>query len=255
MPMYKKTKITEGLRAGDLKTLVQKTISVDEYESKISDAAVVFGFYVHDRDAAADLNRFIQKSPIKLLDTEISPSPDQHGYYLVFVEILKNKKLGEVVKELLLDIEPLVGFSDWKMRVRQPKSDVKSKDRSVRSNNVHDFNAETLMQLLGRNDAAAKKNKVMSFVKDSDLEDAVVKDDDVVQVKTTHRPVLELKIISFGEHDRSLYEAVFDFKSIATANLIERYFGVGWLCEAVSNSAFRITRENSSDALIVTLFY
>lgn len=92
------SKLTEGMRRGDLADLVLPLISVDEYDSKVDEKeAIVFGFYVHDRGAADDLNRFLQKSAVPLLDTEVSPAPDQHGFYMVFIEFLDNDRLPQNV--------------------------------------------------------------------------------------------------------------------------------------------------------------
>jgi hypothetical protein len=101
--------ITEGMRGADLEDMVLPLISVDEYQSKVDDSAVVFGFYVNDRDAANDLNRFIQKSPTNLLDTEVSPAPDQNGYY---------DRLAQNVRELLDEVEPLTNNTAWQLRIR-----------------------------------------------------------------------------------------------------------------------------------------
>lgn len=112
------TNLYEGMLGGDLEDLVLPMISVDEFVSKVGDDAIVFGFYVSDRDGAVDLNRFIQKSPLKILDTEISPAPDQRGFYVVFFEVLLNERLPEVIAELLKEIEPLVMIEKWKMQIR-----------------------------------------------------------------------------------------------------------------------------------------
>lgn len=110
--------LNEGMRSGDLEDLVLPMLTVDEFNSKVGDDAIVFGFYVNDRDAAMDLNRFIQKSPVKLLDTEISPAPDQRGFYLVFFEILLNDRMPEQVEELLKEVKPLVKIEKWKLQIR-----------------------------------------------------------------------------------------------------------------------------------------
>ena len=112
-------KLHEGMRAGDLEDLILPLISVDEYESKIDDAAIAIGFYVHDEDAANDLNRFIQKSPMAILSSEVSPAPDQHGYFIVFIEMLNNDKTASNLENILKEIEPICNITKWKMRVRK----------------------------------------------------------------------------------------------------------------------------------------
>lgn len=106
-------RISEGLREGDLVDLVLPMISVDEYESKLSDKAVVIAFYVGDEEPARDLNRFIQKSPIDLIDTDISPAPNPDGYYLVFVEMMADGEVAEKIVNLCGTISQLVSVKEW----------------------------------------------------------------------------------------------------------------------------------------------
>lgn len=110
--------INEGLRANDLTGMVSRIVSIDEYESKIDDAAMVIAFYAANKDAAIDLNRFIQKSHVDLLDTEISAAPDQAGFYLVFVEMMLNAKTAKGISELCRELNSLIGSDQWEIRVR-----------------------------------------------------------------------------------------------------------------------------------------
>lgn len=121
-PVSKHPLIAEGLRRSDLKNLVSDVVSIDEYNSKIDDSAIVIAFHVQDRNAAQDLNRFIQKSYVDLLDTDVSPAPDQRGFYLVFVELPLNTKIGEAVDNITKDVGALAEISKWRMRLRTIKS-------------------------------------------------------------------------------------------------------------------------------------
>ena len=84
--------LTEGLRKSDLDDLILPTISIDEFESKIdNETTIVVGLYINDIDPATDLSRFIEKSAVPILDTEVSPAPDEHGHYMVFIEFSRDK--------------------------------------------------------------------------------------------------------------------------------------------------------------------
>ena len=113
-----KVVLYEGMRQGDLNDLVLPLISVDEYESKSSKDAVAFGFYVHDEAAANDLNRFIQRSHVSVVSSEVSPAPDQHGFFVVFFELLYNDQISTNVDNILQEVQPLCGIESWRMRVR-----------------------------------------------------------------------------------------------------------------------------------------
>jgi len=109
--------ILEGMWQGDLNDLMLPLVSVDEYASKVDDEAVVIGYYVHDIDAANDLNRFLQKSASNILDAEVSPAPDQKGYYIVFVELLRNAKAAQTIFDITNEITSLTNIGTWKMSV------------------------------------------------------------------------------------------------------------------------------------------
>ena len=103
-------KIYEGLRTNDLENLLIPLISIDEYESKLDDDAIVVGFYVSDKEPADDLNRFIQKSPQFIYDADVSPAPTQDGYFVCFVEFERNEKFYDSLMDILKDLTNLVNI-------------------------------------------------------------------------------------------------------------------------------------------------
>jgi 23S rRNA U2552 (ribose-2'-O)-methylase RlmE/FtsJ len=121
----RRSKLYEGMWVGDLADLVQPLVSIDEYASKIDKDAIAIGFYVHDKDAAEDLNRFVQKSPVSIIDSDVSPAPDQRGFYIVFVELTFNDRLVSNITSLLDEISPLVSVEEWQMKVRNIEGLVK----------------------------------------------------------------------------------------------------------------------------------
>jgi hypothetical protein len=112
------SKINEGLRKDDLMNMVSGRVSVDEYESKIDDSAIVVAFYVLGKDAAMDVNRFLQKSYVDLLDTEVSAAPDQKGYYIVFVELAMNTKTADSIAGLCRELTSVCGNEKWDFSIR-----------------------------------------------------------------------------------------------------------------------------------------
>lgn len=111
MPRYD---ISEGLTRNSLENLVLPLISLDEYESKISDKRVIVAaFYVTDEDPAKDLSAFIDRSGKMVLDTEVSPAPTTEGNYVVFVEIQRGESFPKVLLDILDQVENLCGDQDW----------------------------------------------------------------------------------------------------------------------------------------------
>lgn len=111
-----KSNLTEGLKIGDLEGLVLPLISIDEYESKISKDAIVVGFFVDDEEPANDLSRFIEKGHINVLDTDVSPAPDQYGYFMVFVEFIRDRDFYKKLMKIINMIDKLVDNKKWKFK-------------------------------------------------------------------------------------------------------------------------------------------
>lgn len=109
-------KITEGLQTDDLKDLVLPIVSIDEFESKISENAIVVAFYVTDKAPAQDLNRFLQKSAIELLDVDTSPVSDENGFYLVFVELNRNSGFSDRIIAITKSLGSLTGIDEWQFK-------------------------------------------------------------------------------------------------------------------------------------------
>tara|TARA_B100000575_G_scaffold247312_1_gene212702 strand:- start:45 stop:455 length:411 start_codon:yes stop_codon:yes gene_type:complete len=119
----KYTQINEGLTFGDLEGLVLPRLSIAEYSPKTGNEedVVVIGFYIKDDKPADDLASFIEKGAVEVLDTEVSPNPDDDGNYLLFVE-MKNEKLMDTVLRLLEDINRIVKIEDWTFNFYEGKS-------------------------------------------------------------------------------------------------------------------------------------
>lgn len=116
--MYKMkfSQIIEGVEYGDLQSLVSSNVSIAEFEPKTGtdNDVVVVGFFCKDEGPAEDLATFIEKSVIDILDTEVSPNPDEDGFYLVFVEV-ENENLMKTVFGLLDDVARLTEIDDWSL--------------------------------------------------------------------------------------------------------------------------------------------
>ena len=104
----------EGVEYGDLQTLVDTTVSIAEFKPKTGteEDVIVIGFYVKDEAPAMDLAKFIERGVTPILDTEVSPNPNDVGMYIVFVEV-ENKDLMKTTLNLINDIRGLVKVKEW----------------------------------------------------------------------------------------------------------------------------------------------
>ena len=109
--------IKEGVEYGDLETLVDSTVSIAEFKPKTGteEDVIVVGFYVKDEAPALDLAKFIERGVTPILDTEVSPNPNDVGMYIVFVEV-ENEDLMKTTLNLINDIRGLVKVKEWAIK-------------------------------------------------------------------------------------------------------------------------------------------
>lgn len=107
-----------SLRHGDLKKTISDLISVDEYLPKAGNEndVIVVAFHFTDKEPAYDLNTFIQRGIIDVIDVDVSPDTDLDGNFLVFVEMSRNPGFCEKFIALVKDIDNLSGDIDWKVK-------------------------------------------------------------------------------------------------------------------------------------------
>lgn len=274
------TTLNEGMLGGDLEDLVLPMISVDEFVSKVGDDAIVFGFYVSDRDGAVDLNRFIQKSPLKILDTEISPAPDQRGFYVVFFEILINDRLPEVVGELLKEIEPLVMIEKWKMQIRgqddllpfsektltkyahmvkkenakraELKANEKPKEEPPVERKAEPKEPSKGKPGVNKSDSETLAEAILDFLTPSELKNAQVVNRKVVIEGRGGRDAYDL--VAFGpmsEVSSSLAESPMDvdLSSVAKEMRVSRMLGEGWSVTRIGGLC--ALQHSASDSMLI----
>lgn len=239
--------INEGMRGGDLEDMVLPMITVDEYTSKMDETAVVFGFFVNSLDAAKDLNRFIQKSPVPLLDSEVSPAPDQNGYYIVFFEILNDERIAENVREVLDEVEPLTKNTAWQLRIRGVDRLVPF---SVSALTVHLKNKN---EDGGEKQQAPIQEQVLAFLQPSGLSGTSATGSRLIIEGRGNR--IEFEIVDFGPTEKLLAEndlgaLGMSLKDAAQELRLALMLGDGWSVHRVGPNSV-LLHEWSEDALLV----
>ena len=133
-PTQKQTsKINEGLRPGDLEHLILPNVSVDEFEPKSGqpDNVVVVGFFAEDQEPANDLASFIERGSHDILDTEVSPAPDEEGRYLIFVEMNRDESMFDNTTKILKDIGKLTNVDEWEIKFHGSDNTIRIKKESI----------------------------------------------------------------------------------------------------------------------------
>lgn len=110
--------LNEELRAGDLHELVNNIFEIDSYASKMGsdEDIVVLSFTVENREPADDLVNFVERGYDFVLDADVTPGELNDGRYKVFVEIERNRRIGEQIMEILDGVGKLTGIDNFKFR-------------------------------------------------------------------------------------------------------------------------------------------
>lgn len=241
--------INEGLQPNDLDDLVLSTLSVDEFDSKIDTDAIVLAFYVIDESPAEDLSYFIETGGYEILDTEVSPAPDENGNYLVFVEFLRNNDFYKNAHEILEDIENLVGIDAgaWNFTFYHGDGEEAFNYENVRRYVRLDKVTESK---LSEHDC-----RLFGFLKNSVLDDVKLSNSKVKLTKGNQSVIFEK--IALGDSkllnhllQLSKKPVALDSESLYECSVIKNMLGNNWDVEKISE---KYILSNTTDKQILIL--
>ena len=160
--------------------MVHPTFKVDTYRSKMGEDkdVCVLTFEVRDRQPAKDLMEFLEKGYSFVLDSDVSSGENEDGEYYVFVELSRNPKLAENIKEIMYGVRKLTGIDDFKFKYFKDET-------------LHDVTEETLRNIIP--ESASTYEGMMNQVRTDEvrkfftktLMDDLTLDGDVI---TIHKP-------------------------------------------------------------------
>jgi hypothetical protein len=180
--------IQEGLKQADLKDLVLPMLTVDEFSSKIDDnQIIVVGFYCFEEDAAHDLSNFIERSPVNVEDTEVSPAPSKEGYYLCFVEMRRNKQFPHKLMDLLSEVSRLTTIQNWQFT-----------SQNMQAGETEDVTLQSLTQHVKLKPVSTNKSsQIKEWFQHSSLHDVITHGD---QLELRRGPISwHMQILEFGD--------------------------------------------------------
>lgn len=183
-----------GLLAGDLKNMVYDIFEIDSFKSKMGDDRdiVTLAFSVKEKEAAKDLENFLEKGYDYILDADATAGEQSDGTYKVFVELERNRHIPDQIMEIADGVCKLSDCEGLKYRYYK---DFKSKDLTTDAiseeipldNNTYDI-------LVSENTLNNYKN----FFNKSYLEESYMTGN-VLTLKKIYADPLQFKIIDFGD--------------------------------------------------------
>lgn len=231
-----------GVRHGEMKDVVTNTISIDEYTPKLGQnhEIIVVAFFVVDELAAYDLDDFIDKSTIELLDSEVSPYPNQDGEWAVFIEFKRHSGFWIKFLRLVKDIENLTTPRNWMVSLyKQPKK-LELSGQQVRDELI--VNSDQYQQKYGQ-------TTIREHFQDSVLDNFQIHNNVLVFEKNKNQ--LEFELVNQGG-PHSLWEnyplknAHWDPSQTSNrAFLLERWLGSNWRVESIDQYVVVTNQKNN----------
>lgn len=233
-------KLNEGLDKGDLEGMVEPTITIDDFESKVdAEQLIVVTFYVDEEWPAKDLKRFIEKTPVEIIDVDRSPSPDINGKFLVFVELERNDQFPERLIDIVGSLNNLTNIDNFKFKAYKHKGEF----------DLNENNIKNKVRLTPETEIT--ESAIYEFMKESNLNN-VNKRKDVVTF--TRRGVdYRFKLVDF-DHITNLYTKHSLHESAQNLLMnsmgLESVLGNNWDVSHIDDMIM-LTKMGSDDALLL----
>jgi len=226
--------LNEGLRPLDLKEMVYPTFEVDTYRSKMGEDrdVCVVSFQVKDRAPAKDLMEFIEKGYHFVLDSDISSGENENGEYSVFVELSRNTRLADHIKEITYGVRKLTGIDDFKFSYHKEQA-------------VHEATEENLKAHIpptaGAYDGMMTKIKVEGIKRffGKTLMDDLTLDGDVITIHKPFDKKVQLRMVKEADTD-TILEGSTDAISMDEDAMSEIF----WLTKVLGNYNINKVGEN-----------
>lgn len=235
-----------SLKNGDLTGVIEPYISIDEFEPKsgTNQEVIVVGFYATDEAPAKDLNTFIQRGSFDVLDTEVSPNPDEEGRYVIFVEMDRNNLFPETFFKFVDDIENLTGPQEWQVKPYLADNAMALDDKRLLNRVILDPAAYKTKDEFEVDDMEAE---IEESFKQSQLNRLTFSENYVI-----FNNKIAAKVIAFGpsaDMSMMLREAAISFNDKSEITALSGMLGESWI---VHNLTDRVAIENSQgDILLV----
>ena len=210
------------LKQGDLHDLVYHIMEIDSYKSKMgSDKDIItMSFSVKTKEAADDLESFLEKGYNFVLDADATSGETSDGTYKVFVEIERHKDAPGQILEIANGIKNLCGMDDLKFRYyknwrsvavdEQNLSEMIPVDPDQYGLTVTESNLENYKNFFNR-----------SYVESVDMID------DILTIKKPWADPVQFRFVDFGDAEETInnINESFNANDFAEIIFLTKYIG------------------------------
>jgi len=161
--------INESFEVNDLKLVLEPTLHIDEYQSKIGRDydIIVVSFFLRDKQAAIDLVNFFEIGYEFILDADISSSEIDAGSFVVFVELMRRYRAVDQIFKLVDDLKAASGYKrkDWKFKY-------------INEEGYHPLTVENIKEFIPLSPRAYKDNVIAPIEEMMALSGLPIREDD-----------------------------------------------------------------------------
>lgn len=236
-----------SLKNGDLRGVIKPYISIDEFEPKsgTTQEVIVVGFYATDQAPANDLNTFIQRGSIDVLDADVSPSPDEEGNYLIFVEFDRDDLFPETFMKMVKDVENLTNEQEWQVKPYLADNamhldDPKLFNRLILNPDAYQTKAEFNPEEL---DVEADEDVVEALLRNSDLSNLMFTEGYAV-----FNDKLAAKILATGDVNKYISESAITLDDKLEVTTLASMLGENW---NVFDMTDKVAIENTAGDIVL----
>jgi hypothetical protein len=233
-----------GLRQQDLKDMVYQVFEIDSFKSKMGEDKdiVTLSFSVKEREAAKDLENFIETGYEFVLDADATAGEQTDGTYKVFVEMERNRHVPTQIFELIDGISKLTGLEDFKYRYHKNFKSIPLTAESLETQVPLDPDTyDTTIQ-------ESKLNNYKEFFNRSYVDDITMVNE-TITIKKTYADPVQFRFIDFGPTVETLESIAESFNPNDFSEIIflSKYVGD----YNITKYGNKLTFENSGQTLVV----
>jgi len=248
------------LKYNELQDLVLPRVSIDEFSPKTGDNndVIVLGFYVKDKEPAKDLSHFIETGAYDILDVEASPSSNDDGEFMVFVEVDRNDKFFELADKIVEDLNNIMDLDGWVYKPYYSEDEFKRNDESWKGFVITDpkkyVSKEEFNENLMKEEKIQHRNNIGNFFIESLISNVTIDEQEQgtnISINNGRRS-FDYQLINFGEADIMEDISQEPILDRSTDDIfLERCLGKGYTVNNFSDQRITITKEGSDKVLLL----
>lgn len=209
-----------ALRGGDLKHTVYDVFEIDGFKSKMGEDKdiIVLSFSVNSRDAANDLENFIEKGYPFVLDADVTAGEQSDGTYKVFVELERKKDCPTEILDIVSGVLKLADKDNLRFRYYK---NFKSKEATLE-------NLESTIPCSPEDyeiiSTQVHTENYKNFFNNSYIESAEMLDDMLILKKSFADPI-SFEVLDFDDASKINIGESYNVNDFAEVIFLSKYIG------------------------------